>query len=144
MIRNMRVGEAEAVAQMSRRLAEHHGDTGTLEAGALARLVAQGWLQVLVAEEAGALVGYAALVRKVKTHEGARGLHVDNLYVQRAARGRGVGRALMDAAAQLARAQGCAALTVGAADANAEAQAFYTAGGFAEAPRTGRAYALAL
>lgn len=144
MIRSMRVGEAETVAAMSRALAAFHGDTGTLEARSLARLVAQGWLQVLVAESGGTLTGYATLVRKVKTHEGVRGLHVDNLFVCPDVRGQGIGRALIAAAADLARAQGCAALTVGAAEANAKAHAFYETGGFTERARQVRDYAMAL
>ncbi|MEO0939859.1 MAG: GNAT family N-acetyltransferase [Pseudomonadota bacterium] len=140
MIRHIRVGEAEAVARMSRALAAHHGDEGALVAGRLAHMVAQGWLQVLVAERSGALVGYASLVRTVKTHMGACGLHLDNLYVRDRSRGQGIGRALLVAAREEALRQGCCALSIGTAEGNTAAARLYRASGFAETPRRGRAF----
>jgi len=144
MIRHIRVGEAEAVARMSHALAAHHGDEGALEAGRLAELVAAGWLQVLVAERSGTLVGYAALVRTLKTHKGVCGLHLDNLYVRTRSRGQGIGRALLAAAREEALRQGCSALTIGTAEGNSAAARLYLAEGFAEKHRIGRAFALAL
>ncbi|MEL7100121.1 MAG: GNAT family N-acetyltransferase [Pseudomonadota bacterium] len=144
MIRHIRVGEAEAVARMSHALAAHHGDEAALEAGRLAELVASGWLQVLVAERSGILVGYASLVRTVKTHMGDCGLHLDNLYVRSRSRGQGIGTALLTAARKEAKRQGCAQLSIGTAPGNDAAARLYLAAGFAERPHKGRAFAVAL
>ncbi len=56
---------------------------------------------------------------------------LEDLYVSDAARGAGLGRALVDAAADRARARGCARVELDVSDANPPALALYEAAGFA-------------
>ena len=58
----------------------------------------RGWC--LVAEIDGRVEAYATLTREYSTWRGAEYLHVDCVYVSAERRGRGVGRALMEAAAR--------------------------------------------
>jgi ribosomal protein S18 acetylase RimI-like enzyme len=56
---------------------------------------------------------------------------LEDLYVSDEARGAGLGRALVDAAADRARARGCARVELDVSDANPPALALYEAAGFA-------------
>jgi ribosomal protein S18 acetylase RimI-like enzyme len=81
---------------------------------------------LLVAEAPdGTLIGYATAHMTYETHHAERGLYVGDLYVAPAHRRRGVGRALMAAAAAAGRARGAAHLWWTARPGNAAAQAFY-------------------
>ncbi len=64
-------------------------------------------------------------------------MDVQHLYVVPKARGTGVGRALMDACGEVARAQRCDAVTLGVMAKNTNAQAFYSAIGFVPAEASG-------
>jgi len=69
-------------------------------------------------------------------------LNIHDFMVRAPLRGRGVGRALMAAAEDLARALGCCKLTLEVLEGNAPAQALYRAAGFAGyslSDETGRA-----
>ncbi len=59
-------------------------------------------------------------------------LNVHDLAVLSAARGRGIGRALLAAAEERARARGCGKLTLEVLDGNARARALYASVGFAD------------
>jgi GNAT superfamily N-acetyltransferase len=59
----------------------------------------------LVVESSGALVGYATWSLEFSTWRAAEYVHVDCLYLEPAARGRGIGRSLMEAIARYAAAQ---------------------------------------
>jgi len=56
---------------------------------------------------------------------------LEDLFVRDRARGFGLGRALLEAAAEYARARGCARIELDVDEANAPALALYRAGGFA-------------
>jgi GNAT superfamily N-acetyltransferase len=81
----------------------------------------------LVAEGADGLLGYLTLHISYETTHGAPGAYVGDLYVRRAARRRGVARALVAAAARRVRAGGGNHLWWTALPKNAGGQAFYRA-----------------
>jgi ribosomal protein S18 acetylase RimI-like enzyme len=80
---------------------------------------------VVVAEDGGAIVGLAAA-----TEEWNRRVRVDHLYVALSARGRGVGRALMDSVVAFARARGSWCVWLETQAANYPAIRFYQRCGF--------------
>ncbi len=80
--------------------------------------------EVLIAEQAGAPVGFALFFHNYSTWEGRPGLYIEDLFVVEPARGTGAGRALMAALARLARDRGCARLDLAVLDWN-PARAFY-------------------
>jgi GNAT superfamily N-acetyltransferase len=58
--------------------------------------------EVIIAELAGASVGFALFFPSYSTFLGKPGLYLEDLFVRPAARGKGVGRALMSALARIA------------------------------------------
>ncbi|MCB1233888.1 MAG: GNAT family N-acetyltransferase [Verrucomicrobiae bacterium] len=84
----------------------------------------------LVAETGeGELVGYAILFSTFSTFLGKPGLWLEDLYVRPAWRGRGIGKALLAAGADLARARGCGRYEWTVLDWNVDAIAFYESKG---------------
>jgi GNAT superfamily N-acetyltransferase len=82
-------------------------------------------LTPLVAELAGAVVGYALFSPSYNTDVAARSMWLHDLFVAPAARGRGIGRALMAAVAEETVRAGCGWLEWGVHAANADALEFY-------------------
>jgi GNAT superfamily N-acetyltransferase len=70
-------------------------------------------------------VGFALWFYSVSTFEGRHGLYLEDLYVRPAARGAGVGKALLAALARRCVAEGLARLEWSVLDWNAPAIAFY-------------------
>jgi GNAT superfamily N-acetyltransferase len=89
-------------------------------------------------------VGYAILLRLICLQRGERGFDIHHLYVVDDLRGQGVGRALIMAAADTARAYGCSDLRISAAPTNTDAQAAYLACGFATAPNSAARFLMPL
>jgi len=87
---------------------------------------------VLVAEEHGELLGYVDLRPATPLPASAHVREIRGLAVAPAAQRRGVGAALLEAAAQAARATGARRLTLRVLAGNAPARALYAAAGFAE------------
>ena len=86
----------------------------------------------LVADDAGRIVGFAKLVVG-STEEGIearRPAELNQLYVDSSQHGRGLGRALLDACADRARAEGCDVLWLGVWERNPNAIGFYERLGF--------------
>lgn len=134
MIRPVTPQDLEALADMVRHLARFHGDTPSVTPASLARdcLGQAPWLHVLVAEDHGALCGYAMLCPRARAQFGERAMDLHHLYVQKDLRGRGVGRALLSAAAQRATDLGAGFLTVAVMPDNTAAGLAYLACGFRE------------
>jgi GNAT superfamily N-acetyltransferase len=82
-------------------------------------------MSVLAAVEDGQWLGFATLINHRSTWALRHYCYLDDLYVIEAVRGRGVGRALIEAAADLARAQGAQRLYWVTNKANHTAQALY-------------------
>jgi len=86
--------------------------------------------RILAAREDGRVVGMVNLLFTVSTAEGARVLLLEDMVVDPAHRGRGVGLALVEAAIAFAAEQGCARITLLTDEDNASAQWFYGRAGF--------------
>ncbi len=81
--------------------------------------------EAVIAEAEGEPVGFALFFHNFSTWTGRRGLYLEDLYVTPAARGRGVGRALLGHLAGIALDRGCARFEWSVLDWNADAIAFY-------------------
>jgi GNAT superfamily N-acetyltransferase len=83
--------------------------------------------EALVAERAGAVVGFALFFTNFSTFLARPGLYLEDLYVQPAHRGLGIARALMAALAALAVERGCGRFEWTVLDWNRNAIDFYEA-----------------
>ena len=88
--------------------------------------------KVLVARRGGDMVGFAQLYPSFSSVRMARTWILNDLFVLPATRRQGVARALLDAAAGLARADGAAAISLETTRGNAAARAAYRASGWCE------------
>ncbi len=131
-IRPMRAEDLKAVVAMIEGLADHHGDQARIDTDTLKRdaLEDPRWIAVLVAEHAGKSVGYAALNPLTQLQYGVRGMDMHHLFVVAPERGKGIGRALIEACIAHAKEQGCRFVVVGTNNDNVKAQAVYRQLGF--------------
>jgi len=90
--------------------------------------------RLLVAEDGAALLGYVTVHTTYEKEVAARGCYLGDVFVVPDARRRGVGRALIAAAAGAARAEGGSFLWWTALPGNAGGQAFYRALGASGEP----------
>lgn len=81
--------------------------------------------EVLVAEIDGAFAGLCLTFPSFSTWRGEPGIYVQDLYVDAALGGRGIGQKLLRAAARRARAKGAGYLRLSVDIDNSKAQAFY-------------------
>jgi len=81
-----------------------------------------------------AVVGFALFFTNFSTFLGKPGLYLEDLYVQPAVRGRGIGRALLERLGALAVARGCGRFEWSVLDWNADAIRFYEKMGAAVLP----------
>ena len=81
--------------------------------------------EALIAEADGAPVGFAVWFYSFSTFLGRPSLHVEDVFVEPAARGRGVGRAIFRDLARRALAAGCGRMEWSVLDWNALSIAFY-------------------
>lgn len=103
---------------------------------ALAALLADRALGVVIASEGagGALAGYVAMTWGYCVELGGRDAFVDELYVAPAARGRGVGRALLRAGIAAAEREGALTVHLEVAAPDEGKTAFYASEGFRPRP----------
>lgn len=132
VVRHARPADLQRIVQMVGQLADHHGDTATLTQDDLSRdlFSERPWITILVADMGGKLIGYAATCNLIQLQFGARGMDLHHLFTDAGFRGRGAGRALVEACKAEAIASSCRYLAVGTHPDNHEAQAFYTSLGF--------------
>jgi len=81
--------------------------------------------EVIVARLKGATIGFALFHHNFSTFLGRRGLWLEDLYVRPAARGRGIGKALLLHVGGLAKARGCGRYEWSVLDWNENAIRFY-------------------
>ena len=86
-------------------------------------------VEAVVAEHDGAVAGCALFFHNFSTWTGRRGIYLEDLYVTPAARGAGVGTALLRQLAGIALDRGCARFEWSVLDWNTDAIAFYRAMG---------------
>jgi ribosomal protein S18 acetylase RimI-like enzyme len=99
--------------------------------------VARGTAVVLVAEQGGEAVGVAIGFLGYSTFRARPLLNLHDLAVLPAARGAGVGRALLAAVAARARALGCCKVTLEVREDNAPARRLYARAGFVDSAPEG-------
>ena len=83
------------------------------------------YAEVLVAEEQGAVVGFALFFHNYSTFLGLPGIYLEDLFVRPAHRGKGHGKALLLELARIAVQGGCGRLEWAVLDWNAPAIEFY-------------------
>ena len=141
IIRSAQPADLGQILELVRDLATFHGDMANTTLANLERDIfgMPPWLPVLVAELNERVAGYVALYRVVQIQFGTRGMDMHHLIVRQDLRGRGIGGALITAARNEARAQGCDYMMVGTHRDNHAAQKVYLRSGFeaveAQGPR---------
>lgn len=130
--RDAQLADVSGVVAMVGTLAAYHGDEPSLTADTLERdaFGERPWITLIVADVDGELAGYAALCGLIQLQFGARGVDMHHLFVTEHFRGRGVGRALVEACKVKARELSCLYMAVGTHPDNQAAQAFYEAQAF--------------
>jgi ribosomal protein S18 acetylase RimI-like enzyme len=132
MIRTADKGDANVIGQLALELAAYLrslGDNTDFQFDATSYL-RDGFgstpaFSSIVAEINNRVVGYLLYHPGYDTDHAVRVVHVVDLYVEESSRGRGVGRALMEAAAVKGREQGATALVWSVFSGNTNAACFY-------------------
>lgn len=129
MIRSAAPADVPTVARLIRALAEYERlaeEVVLAEAGLRDHLFGpRPYCECLIAEDAGAVVGFALFFHNYSTFLCQPGLYLEDLFVLPEYRGRGHGKALLIALAKLAVERGCGRLEWSVLDWNAPAIAFY-------------------
>jgi len=128
-----RESDAALLLELIRELAEYEGIAEGLLATAddLRRTLfgERPYAEALIARRAGGElvepVGFALYFHNYSTLLGRPGLYLEDLYVRPAARGRGIGRALLARLARIARERGCGRMEWWVLDRNEPAIRFY-------------------
>ena len=125
----VRVAGPEDAAELARLLEAFNGPPVSVEQARGRLLAAQGVEAALLAEVEGRVVGFAAVRVVPYLSDDVPYAELTELYVEGAHRGQGVGRALLEQAAGIARERGAAELLLQTGLNNQPAQAFYRAMG---------------
>ncbi|MEV3984484.1 GNAT family N-acetyltransferase [Nonomuraea sp. NPDC049758] len=123
-IRRATPEDAAIVHDLIRGLAEHQGQSSAITVGVedLERMLARPEVTYLLAERSGRAVGYVSWLERISFWSGQDYLALDDLYVTGAERGDGVGKRLMQAAAEAADGK---VIRWEVTEANVAAQRFY-------------------
>ena len=128
-IRRATIADSETILAFIRDLAEYerlaHEVVADVPALQATLFGAHPAAEVLIAEVAGAPVGFALFFQSYSTFLGKPGLYLEDLFVRPAARGHGVGRALMSALARLCVQRNYGRFEWSVLDWNEPALAFY-------------------
>ena len=129
-VRPMQAGEAAAVAAMVRSLAEHIGTEFVPKLTGEKLNAAGDLIDVVVAEDAGQLLGACLGLMTFSTWRGAPGLYVVDLFVLPEARGRNVGLQLLRCSARRFARRGAQFIKLEVDETNTGAERFYARLGF--------------
>lgn len=126
-VRRARPGDGEALLALIRAHAAFERGEAAIDAPALASLLADPAPPCLlyVAAQGDALLGYAALTFDFALWRGHKWGHLDCLFVREAQRGRAIGKRLLKAAAEAAKARGADRMEWQTPAWNRRAAAFY-------------------
>jgi GNAT superfamily N-acetyltransferase len=127
LIRQMRVGDAKAVAMLATQLGYPSEEAELAER--IARVIGRDDAEAMVAEDAGSVVAWIH-VEVRRTLVANRDAQVMALVVDEGCRGRGIGSALMAEAERWARARGASRVRVGSSTTREEAHRFYERRGY--------------
>lgn len=130
VIREMREDETNAVALMVHGLAEHIGTDFVPKLTGDVLVKSRDLIDVVVADDGGALIGACLGLMTFSTWRGARGLYIVDLFVMPEARGRNVGQMLLRLSAQRAAAKGASFIKLEVDETNTGAERFYARLGF--------------
>ena len=130
-IRPARPTDLPLIGELIRELAEYERLAGEVrfdEAALGEHLFGpRPYAEVIVGEVDATPQGFALFFHNFSTFEGKPGIYLEDLFVRPAARGAGLGKALLAELARLAVARGCARLEWWVLDWNAPSIAFYHA-----------------
>ena len=139
IIRIANPADLPVLITMIRALSGVHGDTAKITDEGLHEILFGSGARAfaLIAEQDGMPVGYAGIIRIPTLHSGVDRFDIQHLFVSDGQRGKGVGKALIAQARDIAKAAGAKGLTIGPAPQNTAAQATYRAMGYAEVTGVG-------
>ena len=133
-LRRARPADAPALRRMLRALMTHggHPSSRPISAAELARHMGgrRPDIEAVIAERAGRAVGMVLFFPWLSTWRGRLNLYIQDLYIEPAERGSGLGRRLLAAAAREGRARGCGALLLAVEISNEAAEQFHRRLGF--------------
>ncbi len=129
LIRPANPTDTNAIFSLIQELAEYeklsHQVTGTPETLSEHLFGNPTYAEALVADQQGQLIGFALFFPNYSTFLTKPGLYLEDIFVQPAYRGQGIGKALLQAIAKLAQERGCGRLEWSVLDWNESAIAFY-------------------
>jgi GNAT superfamily N-acetyltransferase len=129
-IRFANVDDAATILRLVRELAEYEREPDAVELTVPVLREQLGSetppFQCLIAERDDEPVGFALFFASYSTWRGRAGIYLEDLYVTPAARGLGIGKALLQRLAALAVERGCARVEWSVLDWNTPAIAFYS------------------
>lgn len=132
-IRPMEIADIATVHSMILALGAYHGDLDAKVTPETLRRDGFGphpWVRFLVAYDDAGIHGYAAVLPLAKIVDGLRGIDINHMYITEDRRRHGIGRALIEAAAEIGRDLACSYMFIGTAPDNISAQNAYLACGF--------------
>ena len=129
ILRDATTDDAGLIAGFVRALAEYEKllHEAVAADADFAAALAGGHVGALIADLDGSPVGFALWFTTFSTFTGRQGLYLEDIFVQPAHRGGGIGKAIFRDLARRAVAQGCARMEWSVLDWNAPAVAFYRA-----------------
>ena len=123
--------DAGAIANLIQQLGQSSGEASPVDEAYARQLIIGGRCQIILAEIDGRIVGLANFYIHPSLYHAGEACLIDDLVVDEAARGQGVGNALMIAVLRYAREEkSCAEISLAVASDNAAAQALYRKHGF--------------
>lgn len=129
MIRAATPADTPVIARLIRALAEYErlADKVVFDEGQLRQHLfgPRPYAEVLLAEDGGAVVGFALFFHNFSTFLGQPGIYLEDLFVEPEHRGRGHGKGLLAALAQLAVERGCGRVEWAVLDWNEPSIRFY-------------------